>query len=487
MATLTVYGNTSDGALYSYTNDSYTTARATPTGTRGTTSGSLNMYWADQGATPAWYNIEPLYFSFLTSGLSAADTVTAVALTLYTSYGGADSDGVGSIYARSYAFEPLTTGDWRAFNGTSVGDTLLASVAMPSVPASDGDPLAFSSEAAFTSNINDAGNTELYVFFSDAESATAPTGENKLGIWMADETGTSKDPKLVITYTPAAVPVVITPGVLAQSLSFYAPTVSISDNQEVTPGVLNLSDTQYAPSTNVGYNISPGVLALVLTEYAPSIDLSDHQLFTPGVQSLVLTGLAPTALAPRTVTPGVSGLTLTGLVPSYVHGTVIAPGVLALTTAAFAPSVQTPRLVTPGVLALTLSTFAPVVGTPRLVTPGVLSLSLTGLAPSALAPRLVTPGVLALSTTGYAPAIVFGQIVTPGVLALSITGYAPVANRTVSATPATLALVITGYVSQVAVPLPLRGVLGGGIVVVENDMDGGIVVFHDRMDGGYLL
>lgn len=171
--------------------------------------------------------------------------------------------------------------------------------------------------------------------------------------------------------------------------------------------------------------VTPGVLALTLSGFAPAI----KQGVVPSPLALTLTGFAP-AMG-LSVVPAQLGLTLTGFAPVLSQN--IIPGVLALTLTGFAPVL--PKVVIPAPLVLTLSGFAPVLQ--QAVVPSPLALTLTGFAPSI--PVKVTPGVLALSLTGYAP--LMGRGVIPGPLVLVLTGYAPTLITIIG--PATIDLAVS--------------------------------------------
>jgi hypothetical protein len=55
------------------------------------------------------------------------------------------------------------------------------------------------SEAAFLSNINTSGFTRMVTCSDRVTAGTQPTGDEYTYISSADETGTTQDPKLVIT------------------------------------------------------------------------------------------------------------------------------------------------------------------------------------------------------------------------------------------------------------------------------------------------
>lgn len=193
----TFYAGTGDGLIES-SNASYATARAGGSFFVRTTATSEGMGWQIPGGT---YNLVELFFAFDTSTLPDDTTIDDAVFSLYVS----TTSGTSwtSIYAREYDYgASLTSADWRAMDGTSATDTLLAQIARTSITTSQYNDLT--SEAALLTAINLTGVTGIYTLISNGESASAPTGSQQAAITMADNTGTTQDPKLVVTHTPAA-------------------------------------------------------------------------------------------------------------------------------------------------------------------------------------------------------------------------------------------------------------------------------------------
>lgn len=129
----------------------------------------------------------------------------------------------------------------------------------------------------------------------------------------------------------------------------------------VTPGVVALSLTGFAPSVTAPADVSPTAATLTLTGYAPTIGVSVN--VTPSVANLVLTGFAPSVTAPAAVTPSAVALTLTGFAPSVTAPAAVTPSAGSLTLLGFAPTVDVASSggvsLTPGAATLTLTGYAP--------------------------------------------------------------------------------------------------------------------------------
>lgn len=203
---------------------------------------------------------------------------------------------------------------------------------------------------------------------------------------------------------------------------------SAGGNVTATPGILALTLTKFAPTVLAPRLCTPGKLSLTLTTFAPVIKLA----VIPPTKALALTTFAPTVSTPRLCTPGKLSLSLTTFAPTAAAPRLCTPGKLSLTIASFAPTVSTPRLATPGTPALTLTRFAPTALTPRLTTPGTTALHLTTFAPVFSSPNVAVPSTVSLSLSTFAPTVSAssGRIVTPSTRALAVTLYAPIVSAT---------------------------------------------------------
>lgn len=112
---------------------------------------------------------------------------------------------------------------------------------------------------------------------------------------------------------------IVTPGVGDLTLTGFAPTISVSNNQAVLPGLGALTVTGFAPVVLSGDQkvVQPGVGALVATGFAPTVNATANITLTPGTGQVVLTGYAPTVTASDSITvqPGTGVLVLTGYAP----------------------------------------------------------------------------------------------------------------------------------------------------------------------------
>ncbi len=281
----------------------------------------------------------------------------------------------------------------------------------------------------------------------------------------------------------------VTPSTAALTLTSFAPTVTVSNNQTVTPSIASLTTTKYAPtvtatahqsvtpspatlslaafapavSTTAHVTVTPTTAARTTTAYAPTVTATAHQAATPSTLALTTSRFAPTVTASNhiTVTPTTASLATTKYAPTVTasdHKTVT-PSTLALTTAKFAPtvSVTADQVAQPGKASLVLTAFAPTVSTTAhvSVTPSTAALVTTKYAPTVTASNhiTVTPSTSALVLTPFAPTLAVPGTFTPATAALSLTTFAPAVLTPVVVTPATVSLTTARFAPTVATPV----------------------------------
>lgn len=275
---------------------------------------------------------------------------------------------------------------------TSVANTLLVAFGAAGTVVDYGAP------AGFTELLDGSLGTISY----QAQAATGATGD------FVGTISTATQWVAAMIAVEPALPVTVTPGTLALTLTSFAPTVSVTANQLVTPGTASLVTTGFAPTVSVTANqlVTPGTLALSLTTFSPTISVTDNQTVTPGTLALVITSFAPTVTATdnQTVTPSTAALVLTTFAPTVTAtaNQSVTPGTLALVLTAFAPTVTTTAnvLVTPATASLVITSFAPVVSVSnnQIVVPATASLVLTTFAPTVVVSAPI-PGYITLSAS----------------------------------------------------------------------------------------
>ena len=207
MSTLVVYSDTTDGYIYCFSgvaddgegggsNGTYAAARA---GTGSPFGAAAAATYATVGqakvvVTFTEYQVFESFLAFNTSSIPDGDTVSAAVLNL-TSY--ADNSTTDfTLEARLYDWgASLTTADWvtslssqtlLAHRDTASGWTVNTAYDL--------------TDDAFAANVSKTGSTRILLCSDHTTSNTAPTGLEHVTAYSADYTGTTRDPKLTVTY-----------------------------------------------------------------------------------------------------------------------------------------------------------------------------------------------------------------------------------------------------------------------------------------------
>ena len=176
-----------DGRLLSV-NAVYATARSGGT----LTAANGHLIGQKKGAD---YRCFEAFLIFDTSSIPDADTVSGVVASLYGQIDTSTTDFVSALGTSTYNGGAVVTGDWVA------GASLPASLATWNSSGYVADYNAFTSAGGFPAAINKAGNTALVLFSEKQRDNTAPTGDEFVQFYDADEAGTTTDPKLDITHS----------------------------------------------------------------------------------------------------------------------------------------------------------------------------------------------------------------------------------------------------------------------------------------------
>lgn len=192
MTTLTAYSGTGDGYITS-ASATYSAARS-GTGTAANTTGTeLIVANHLSGGT---YTCAEGFIAFDTSSIDDSATVSAATLTVTLKTDLSTTDF--TLEARTHSWGTLTTADWVA--GADLGSlTLLASRSSSTMTVVN-TAYALTSEAAFIDAINKTGSTEIILNNSRHRNGDVPTGLETQFYYSANESGTSRDPTLVVEY-----------------------------------------------------------------------------------------------------------------------------------------------------------------------------------------------------------------------------------------------------------------------------------------------
>ena len=208
MAEITVFpdpssgATTVDGILNSISNATYATVRdaAESSGAFMTdTNTNCERQYLSGGNYTVWRSI----YTLDTSTLGSGATISAATWSLAgngNAVEDADTDSINVYSSAPADNNSLAIGDYDSL-GTTVFATAITHAAWVST---DGTYNVFTFNATGRDNVSKTSITKIGMRSVQDVSATAPTGLNSVKAYFADAAGTTKDPKLIVTYTAAA-------------------------------------------------------------------------------------------------------------------------------------------------------------------------------------------------------------------------------------------------------------------------------------------
>lgn len=148
-----------------------------------------------------FYTITRFFTLFDTSALGSGATISAATWSVAANGGtkaNADSQDIDLVSSNPASNTSIAGDDY-----DQVGTTVYGSLAVSSWVDTNNTYNNISLNASGLAAISKTGITKFAARLSRDTDNTAPTGNGYVGGYMADNTGTSSDPKLVITYTGA--------------------------------------------------------------------------------------------------------------------------------------------------------------------------------------------------------------------------------------------------------------------------------------------
>lgn len=202
----TFYSDTADGFIQSLdTEGTYSTARAGTSLTVDTSSTGDFLGQRYSGGLN-WYFCYEVFLKFDTSAIDDGDDVSAAVLSVYGQQDATTGNDF-TIQARTKDWgASLTTEDWVA--GASLGAlSLLATFNTASGFSTAAYNDLTENGTALRDAVNKTGVTYVLLNSSRHEAGNAPTGGDEyVKIYFSNQTGTTQDPKLVVTHASATKP-----------------------------------------------------------------------------------------------------------------------------------------------------------------------------------------------------------------------------------------------------------------------------------------
>jgi hypothetical protein len=198
MPTYTIYADENDAYLESI-DANFANARA-GTGSfllvRPSTSAAVRAGQQWVTTSGGQYRLTQGFFNFDTSAIGGSETVISTLLSLQIFADGSATDFDAEVYEKAFGAS-VDAGDWTAFDDVGA----LTEVASRSTSGLGAGYNDWTSEVAFLTAVNKGGDTQIMVCSGRSRAGSVPTGDEYLDLTAADASGTSQDPKLVITTT----------------------------------------------------------------------------------------------------------------------------------------------------------------------------------------------------------------------------------------------------------------------------------------------
>ena len=224
------------------------------------------------------------------------------------------------------------------------------------------------------------------------------------------------------------------PNVGAGTFNGFAPTVSVTTNQNITTDVGAGTLIGFAPTVETPLNITADLGVATFVGFEPTVTAGSGLTILPDVGVGILTGFGPTVVATdhKNITADLGVGLFAGFAPVVFasdHKNIITD-IGAATYNGFVPTITTPINLNAGVGVLTATGFAPSVATPREVSPGIGVCIYNGFAPTLVLPRNITVDLGVALYNGFAPSVAAGSGVLPDVGSILATGFAPTVSVT---------------------------------------------------------
>lgn len=194
MPTATLYSQTDDGHIYGSAAGDYASARASAAASDDTaTTASVGQRFVGG----AIYRVYRGFISFDTTTLPATATVTGATLYICAATDGSTTDFLVRVYRYLWA-STLAANLEANYDGAYGSGVLEGTLRDTSAGWSDG---TYYSLAVDPAGIDLADYTNYALVSAEDVNNSAPTGDEYVDFYTADEAGTTKDPYLEVTYS----------------------------------------------------------------------------------------------------------------------------------------------------------------------------------------------------------------------------------------------------------------------------------------------
>lgn len=211
-STLTAYSNAGGDGSVTASDPVFSTVRSASSG--GSSDPSVASTVTQCSLYLGTYYVQRTFWPFDSSSLGSSATISSATFSLYgtTTTADADSVSIGVIQTTQTDPTSLAVGDYDnlTLNSPTEGATRISAASWNTAAYND-----FALNASGLSWIDKTGYTKLGCRISRDIDNSAPTGLNQMYEYTADQTGTTNDPKLVVTYSTTSIKDIISEGFIA--------------------------------------------------------------------------------------------------------------------------------------------------------------------------------------------------------------------------------------------------------------------------------
>jgi len=345
MSVLTVYPSL-DGYVYNWDLDTWLNKIAGDGDSLSYTSTTSLKLLDDTTTTTTdqWSIVMRGFVQFDTSSLGSGSTISSAIMSFYKK---SLVDGL--------SMSPTIGMYGATINGTisdyqSVGSTLLSSTKGYSSwnTGAYSDLTLNSSGRTYINKIGDTDFSALETVYDAGSSTPTWVSDERtyVIVYPSEDTGTTRDPKLVVTYTTGgATNVTVEPSVLETALVLNSPTVTAIQNITVEPSVLVTNLVLNSPTviTSGDIVVQPSVLETTLVLNSPTVTAIENVTIEPSVLVTNLVLNSPTVLTTGDVTvqPSVLNTSLVLNSPTVItsQDITVTPSVLSIGLVLNSPTV----------------------------------------------------------------------------------------------------------------------------------------------------
>ena len=201
LATTTVYTSAGDGFNGRDDVDSWANIRAQANGEAAVDGTAIDICIEARAFGGGQFSLQRSYYPFDTSTLASGATIQAPStLSLYQAGSLANPDSLSLVLIQTTqaSISSIALADYSALtlNSPTEGATRKTVASVVTNAYND-----FALNASGLAFVNPGGNTKLGIRSNLDVDNSAPAGNNVMGVTFSEQTGTTQDPKLAITYT----------------------------------------------------------------------------------------------------------------------------------------------------------------------------------------------------------------------------------------------------------------------------------------------